>query len=231
MQDKDLQNATASEPLTLDQEYAMQESWRTDHDKLTFIVCLSLPEQAVSGEISVFEAGKYDLDNRMIGDINLFLYEMEGESSEAPSEKDDGQRPNNGNRDGVIGEIELMIARKDLQRQGYGRAALITFMHYVLAKWEHIAGEYFLNEPISRTKTNESISSLELRYLQVKINQSNEGSIKLFESVGFEPTSGGANYFGEVELRWQHDAGRIERMEWFEMPRMLRYGNVDDGMG
>ena len=38
---QEIQLATASEPLTLDQEYAMQQSWRADADKLTFIICRS----------------------------------------------------------------------------------------------------------------------------------------------------------------------------------------------
>lgn len=32
MSDKDLQELTASNPLTLDEEYEMQESWRIDDD-------------------------------------------------------------------------------------------------------------------------------------------------------------------------------------------------------
>ncbi|OAP54904.1 hypothetical protein AYL99_10604 [Fonsecaea erecta] len=36
---QEIQEATASEPLTLEEEYAMQRSWRDDGDKLTFIVC------------------------------------------------------------------------------------------------------------------------------------------------------------------------------------------------
>ena len=41
-----------------------------------------------------------------------------------------------------------------------------------------------------------------LRYLRVKIHQSNQGSIRLFESVGFKNIHADerANYFGEVEL-------------------------------
>jgi hypothetical protein len=38
MQSPELQEATASEPLSIDQEFAMQQSWATDEDKLTFIV-------------------------------------------------------------------------------------------------------------------------------------------------------------------------------------------------
>lgn len=68
MQDKDLQFLTASEPLTLSEEYEMQLSWQTDDDKLTFLAIQgnTIP-LTVEEEIS-----------RMIGDINLlFLFSPE----------------------------------------------------------------------------------------------------------------------------------------------------------
>lgn len=38
MSDPELLKLTASEPLTLDQEYEMQETWRNDEDKCTFLI-------------------------------------------------------------------------------------------------------------------------------------------------------------------------------------------------
>jgi len=37
-QDEDLQHLTGSEPLSLDEEFQMQETWRDSADKCTFIV-------------------------------------------------------------------------------------------------------------------------------------------------------------------------------------------------
>lgn len=46
----------------------MQQSWRNDHDKLTFIACLP-----ISGSAEEVVAGEHDKTERMIGDVNLFL--------------------------------------------------------------------------------------------------------------------------------------------------------------
>jgi hypothetical protein len=46
----------------------MQQSWRLDHDKLTFIACIPSADEAEK-----VVSGREDAPNRMIGDVNLFL--------------------------------------------------------------------------------------------------------------------------------------------------------------
>lgn len=195
MQDPDLQTATASEPLNLAEEYEMQRSWREDHDKLTFIIGLPLPVSNPTAEqaSNVVQAGIHDGPEKMIGDINLFLLEPEH-----GDEEDEGSIP------ALIGEVELMIASPSHRWQGFGRAALLTLLQYVLARWVEIAQEYLTGIDSQTPRKREQLPSL--AYLRVKINKDNEASLRLFESLGFVREGLGANYFGEVELRLPYES-------------------------
>lgn len=63
MKSPELQQLTASEPLSLQQEYDMQKSWREDNDKCTFIV-LDKQRWADPG---------VEEEQCMVGDVNIFL--------------------------------------------------------------------------------------------------------------------------------------------------------------
>ncbi|RYP52495.1 hypothetical protein DL768_002322 [Monosporascus sp. mg162] len=117
-----IQEATASEPLTLDEEYENQQSWRTSHDKLTFIVCQALESgndpgasEAVQGDEShagdhcnsavtgdKVHAGEVDTPDRMVGDINLFLTPWEDDEDD---EDADGRGMNGLVTDGAVDSI------------------------------------------------------------------------------------------------------------------------------
>lgn len=168
---QEIQTATASEPLSLDEEYAMQRSWRADHDKLTFIACLPL-----DGALEEVLAGAQDSPSRMLGDVNLFL-----------SVADD-------DAEGCVGELELMIARSSLRRRGYGRAAILAFLHYITANLQGILHEY---------GNSQSVERMSLIELKVKVGSTNAKSIRLFESIGFVQAKNGPNYFDEIELAWK----------------------------
>ncbi|CAJ1080035.1 N-acetyltransferase 9 [Xyrichtys novacula] len=63
MKSPELQQLTASEPLTLEQEYDMARSWREDDDKCTFII---LDKQR-------WADSRVEEEQCMVGDVNIFL--------------------------------------------------------------------------------------------------------------------------------------------------------------
>ncbi|OAX83397.1 hypothetical protein ACJ72_02239 [Emergomyces africanus] len=164
MKDPELQQATASERLTLEEEYAMQTSWRTDADKLTFIICLPLHESLSSFSLvtdgvtgvagtevkasrqlaefmsstTVLTDANIDAPAAMLGDVNLFLRLDEDE--EGDSNNDLTVTATGGAR--VIGEMELMIAEKAKQGKSYGRSGLVCFLKYIADHEVEIVGSF-----------------------------------------------------------------------------------------
>ncbi|KAI9493879.1 GNAT domain-containing protein [Zychaea mexicana] len=105
MQSPFLQEMTASEPLTLDEEYAMQRSWHEDEKKCTFILLAAPDDKNTLSSFADMKEGSV-----MIGDVNIFL-----------NDQDD---------DPTFGEIEIMIAEERYRRGGRGLEALKITMAY-----------------------------------------------------------------------------------------------------
>ncbi|KAK7521971.1 N-acetyltransferase [Phyllosticta citriasiana] len=214
MQDAELREATASEPLTLDEEYAMQASWRGDADKLTFIACVApVPPPASSSSssssaaaepeadaVAVIQGTKHDAPPTMIGDVNLFLVEDDEEDGEDEAHGAQQQRAARDEGEEaatavpVIGEVEIMVASKAHQGQGFGYAVLQAFLTYVRRNLDAVLGEF-------AASLGEQPKRARLSYLRVKIGAGNARSVRLFEKLGFVKASETPNYFGELELR------------------------------
>ncbi|PFH61004.1 hypothetical protein XA68_18422 [Ophiocordyceps unilateralis] len=95
MQDPSILEATASEPLTLEEEFANQAEWRAAGDKLTFILC---------------EPG-----GRPMGDVNLFLQPALEE--EAHLFRLEGGEMSEG-ANVLTGEVDVMIASSTHRGKG-----------------------------------------------------------------------------------------------------------------
>ena len=215
MQDETIRTATASEPLTLEEEYGMQRSWRTDPDKLTFIICQRLPHDVASSQHDhVIEPTQKDGPTQMIGDVNSFFSLVDDDDGECADDSDSLAQANSMQGAGmpprVSAELELMIASTPNQGHGYGATALIMFILYILDHEEQLAEE-FIHSP-SRSSTEPMRTQLHyksrLSRLTAKIDQKNVRSMKLFESVmGFAKSGTKPNYWGEWELRLDLDEG------------------------
>ncbi|KAK0651849.1 GNAT domain-containing protein [Cercophora newfieldiana] len=176
MEDPAIQEATASDRLTLEEEYENQESWRASHDKLTFIICQPITPPP-SNSVPIL-AGEVDAPEKMIGDVNFFLY---------PYDDDDDDTPGL-----CVGEVDIMIADTQDRGKGIGKAAVVAFLHYIFRNLDSVLAEY------AQARDGDG-SHQKLKMLMVKIKADNAQSIALFRGLGFTQ-EGDVNYFGEVKL-------------------------------
>ncbi|KAF9269753.1 hypothetical protein L218DRAFT_890577 [Marasmius fiardii PR-910] len=197
MQDDEIRLLTASEPLTLEEEYEMQRKWRVDEDKLTFIVLARTPEvQGASGQLDPKDATIQNLS--MVGDVNLFL---SGDLSPIVSTT----RAPYDEPDEFTAEAEIMIAESSYRRRGMAYEALQLMFRYTTSRGpEHFS---VVSSPSVSTSSSEpEFPSLPTpippQYLLTRITESNEASIKLFQKLGFKVTKR-VEVFGEVEMRWR----------------------------
>ncbi|KAI0428487.1 acetyltransferase domain-containing protein [Xylaria sp. FL1042] len=208
MQDEDLREATASDLLTLEEEYENQQSWRTAHDKLTFIVCqpATITSTADADTDAAIFAGEDDAEARMVGDVNLFLTPDEEDEEDAEAggnnhasegEKVDNSEKGKTQTNHVKGEIDIMIASPSHRRKGCGEAAVRAFLRFLVRHHGAILEEYAAATTSSATPSTSAPHRL--KRLMAKINADNTGSIRLFEKVGFR-RHGEPNYFNEVSM-------------------------------
>ncbi|TRY74793.1 hypothetical protein TCAL_08390 [Tigriopus californicus] len=100
MKSPQLQELTGSEPLDLDEEFAMQKTWRDSPDKCTFII-LQKDLGGLENEIQ-----------SMVGDTNLFLSTDEDDSTV------------------IKAEAEIMIAEVSARGRKLGWEALTFMLRY-----------------------------------------------------------------------------------------------------
>ncbi|KAK7456305.1 hypothetical protein CaCOL14_004349 [Colletotrichum acutatum] len=187
---QDIQEATASEPLTLEEEYENQQSWRTSHDKLTFIICQPLGSSSTTASTEAVQAGEVDASERMIGDINFFIYPYDDDEDE------EGQA-GAANEGLYVGEVDVMVASKEHRGKGIGHAAVTTLLTYVHRNQARIFEEYVRGEEGDQETTTKRAA--QLKGLMVKIKEGNAASIALFRRLGFVQ-KGEVNYFGEIQM-------------------------------
>jgi RimJ/RimL family protein N-acetyltransferase len=187
MQDPALLEATASEPLSLEQEYEMQRTWRDDEAKCTFIVLARdlVPNECCSELLQKHSSEEFIQKSlsAMVGDVNMFLSEDEDETDDGQIDDEHITAHAASSSDRIKesyrqAELDIMIAEKEHRKRGVGQEAVELMMLY-------------------------GATLCHLRRIFCKINQDNTASLQLFQSkLGFRQCAY-AECFREVELEFK----------------------------
>ncbi|XP_011490773.1 N-acetyltransferase 9 isoform X1 [Oryzias latipes] len=171
MKSPELQQLTASEPLTLEQEYDMQRSWREDDDstessvfapkttpdnqtETTFHNTVDFPECTfIILDTQKWADPSVNEETCMVGDVNIFLTD-----STDPS----------------LAELEIMIAEESYRGKGIGKEVTLMMMCY-------------------------GVNKLGIKRFQAKIGLDNHTSIAMFKKLHFQEVSV-CQVFKEVTL-------------------------------
>ncbi|KAK8041356.1 GNAT domain-containing protein [Apiospora phragmitis] len=209
--EKAIREATASDRLTLQEEYENQVSWRTSADKLTFVLCRPLARATASRAVAgdVVAAGRDDGPERMVGDINMFLtpWDDGNDDDDDATEKaatKNSSVPETAGIDFVRAEVDVMIAGAADRGKGLGKGAVGALLEFVSRNREGILREY------ATTIAPNAGRHPEIREFVARIQASNAGSIALFKGFGFRQR-GAVNYFGEVEMVMLPAIGKLGR--------------------
>ncbi|KAG6889440.1 hypothetical protein C0995_001208 [Termitomyces sp. Mi166 len=202
MQDEELQRLTASEPLTLEEEYEMQQKWRLDDDKLTFII---LSRTTSSGEQLLLDVPQVPspMDPTiqalpMVGDVNMFFKGLIPTDSETSlkTHAQDGQE-----LEEFEAEMEIMIAEPAFRRKGLALEALQLMLEYATGYPSSYFSDSSQPRLVSSPTQCNGLGVLPSS-LVARISDTNAPSIRLFELLGFRITRR-VEVFQEVELRFQ----------------------------
>ncbi|GAA5825263.1 hypothetical protein JCM3770_003500 [Rhodotorula araucariae] len=180
MADDALREATASERLTLDEEHEMQNSWRFDADKLTFIVHLRSPSAPSPSSDRAGFLAAHSSAATMIGDVNLFLHDASPPPSPSLASSPPSGKPDTTSAPRRA-ELEVMFPplAPFPARSGIALLTLQTFLSYA-----------------SRAL------SLPPRAFFARIGFDNAPSAALFAKLGFEDGKR-VDVFREVEVVWR----------------------------
>ncbi|KAF9479213.1 hypothetical protein BDN70DRAFT_807392 [Pholiota conissans] len=207
MLSEELRALTASEPLSLEEEYEMQAKWQEDEDKLTFIILSRYPVDANSPLELPEDFGQLPpTDERlaslpMVGDVNVFLY---GTPPHLRTDSIDSSRATISDGDQVedefYAEVEIMVAEPSYRRKGLALEALQLMLGYATGQPQAFCvGGAPLPHRHSFTDTPLQIPPSSL---VTKISDTNVPSIQLFGKLGFEVTKR-VEVFQEIEMRYQ----------------------------
>ncbi|VUG15801.1 DEBR0S1_00386g1_1 [Brettanomyces bruxellensis] len=180
MKDPYILEMTESETVSLEEEYALQKSWGRDAKKCTFIISTTNKDliNDANEKLSlenmpalVYADNGNKKQGCIIGDVNLYIVSNPDEPLRA--------------------ELEIMIAEKNMRRNGYALGAIKMMMKYTR-------------------------DLLRIKFFEVRISLKNAASINLFKNrLGFKEVEV-SEFFNEIHLELDVSEDTSKEVQQFD---------------